>query len=392
MSLSLPLLGALAGAVPGVPSPLPPAQIIKPIEGYFEDALAIDRAGRRLAAVRTDGATFAKLEQFDLAPGAPSTGARSSVDIPDDARTVEAIELSTDGAGVVVISRDRGLPGAPMHATLLDPGGRVVARVGPATAFGRPSHNDGAAGPLLVAFERRSGAHGATTYVVTQYTLATLAPTGKARTYEADAAGMLSAPAVRIIGFCDGYARALVEAPASGAAGNDGPAPARMAMLATLTGKLGAESDILDPGAWAEAARLRAGHPDQARFAALNRNAQGVDIVDRMGKRQAAALAVPFDVYEPTSLRDQEGPEPGAFWFSLAVDPLNAEAVKRQRPDLPMLDLYAFDPIKGTTRLRARIFTPRPVAWMAGHGKLALLKQRKSFNRGGDELQIYDLR
>src|SRR5262252_6762282 len=128
MSLSLPLLGVLAGAVLGVPKPLQPARIIKASEGYFEEPLALDETGRRLAAVRTDGATFAKLEQFDLGQGAPSTVARSSVDIPDDAWAVEAIELSPDGAGVVLISRDRGAPAKGVHATLLDTSGRVVAR------------------------------------------------------------------------------------------------------------------------------------------------------------------------------------------------------------------------------------------------------------------------
>ena len=74
------------------------------------------------------------------------------------------------------------------------------------------------------------------------------------------------------------------------------------------------------------------------------------------------------------------------------MDPLNPDAIKRKKVDLPMLDVYTADAGDGTVKLRGRVFTPRPVTWRTAADKLVVLKRFKSFARGGDELQIYDLR
>jgi len=110
-----------------------------------------------------------------------------------------------------------------------------------------------------------------------------------------------------------------------------------------------------------------------------------------MGKKQPAALAIPFRLYDPKSLLVEEGPAPNRLTFGLAVDPLNPDAVKRRKAELPMLDLYAADASKGTVTLRGRVFTPRPVTYRTRGDTLAVLKRFKSFARGGDELQVFDL-
>ena len=57
-----------------------------------------------------------------------------------------------------------------------------------------------------------------------------------------------------------------------------------------------------------------------------------------------------------------------------------------------MLDVYTTDVAQGAVKLRGRVFTPRPVAWRLRGDTLVVLKRFKSFSRGGDELQIFDLR
>jgi len=111
-----------------------------------------------------------------------------------------------------------------------------------------------------------------------------------------------------------------------------------------------------------------------------------------MGKKHAAALAVPFQLYDPRSLLVEEGPTPGHLTFGLAVDPVNKDAVQRQKADLPMLDVYSTDAADGTSKLRGRVFTPRPVTWRTRGDVLVVLKRWKSFSRGGDELQIFELK
>ena len=111
----------------------------------------------------------------------------------------------------------------------------------------------------------------------------------------------------------------------------------------------------------------------------------------RWARSSPATLAVPFHLYDPKSLRVEEGPVPGQLTFGLAVDPINKDAVQRQKVDLPMLDVYSADASQGAVKLRGRVFTPRPVTWRSRADVLVVLKRWKSFSRGGDELQIYEL-
>jgi hypothetical protein len=165
-----------------------------------------------------------------------------------------------------------------------------------------------------------------------------------------------------------------------------------MATLDTLAGKIVDEAPIGDVVAWAQAATMRARHPGRSSFVELNQDDAGVDVVDAMGNRHPIELAVPFQVYDPKSLADQEGPEPGALYFGISVDPVNVDAVKRHKADLPMLDIYAARTPTQIPTARARVFIPRKVSWRAGYGKLVVLKRFKSFTRGGDELDVYQLR
>jgi hypothetical protein len=271
-------------------------------------------------------------------------------------------------------------------ATLIDGAGKPGAKVGPAHAFGRPNAHP----ELLLAFDRKLGAHEVdVTYTITPYKLDTLASVGKPRLYKA-VGGELKTPPFRVLDFIDGFSRAVGEIPRAYVKKDDVREPPRMAALDTLTGKLADESAISDVLAWAQAGKLRSRHPGRAVFAELNQDDSGVDVVDAMGKKRPAELAVPFSLYDPKSLTDQEGPEASAVYFGLAVDPVNPEAVKRQKADLPMLDVYGARG-EGAPELRGRIFIPRAVSWRAGYGKLVVLKRFKSFTRGGDELDVYKL-
>jgi hypothetical protein len=373
-----------ASATKGAPKALEPEHALKPAEGYFDEAFALEPGGARLYLVRTDGATFAKLESVDLATGKTT----ASFDLPKGQTDVERLEPLPDGKGVVVIARE-GKPEAPMlTATLIDATGKVGAQAGPTHAFGRPS----AQRELLVAFDRKVGSHdNDVTYTVTPYTLATLAPLGKPRVYKV-IAGELKAPPFRVLDFVDGYARAIGERPRAYVKKNDVREPPRTATLDTLTGKVTQEDAIGDVLAWAQSGKVRARHPGRVVFAELNQDDSGVDVVDAMGKKQPVELAVPFGLYDAKSLTDQEGPETGAFYFGIAVDPVNPEAVKRKKADLPMLDIYGAKAREEAPVMRARIFMPRNVTWRAGYGQVVVLKRFKSFTRGGDELDVYKLR
>jgi hypothetical protein len=164
-----------------------------------------------------------------------------------------------------------------------------------------------------------------------------------------------------------------------------------MVVMDALTGKVASESEIEDVYAWALASKLRGERPNHTTFAQLNQEQNGFDVVDALGRKQPLPLAVPFRLYDHRTLHDQEGPEKGAYYVSIAIDPVNPDAVARKKADLPMLDLYTVDVARRTSAHRARIMLPRPVTWKAGYGKLVVLKRFKSFARGGDALDVYDL-
>ena len=389
------LVSGLAASAQGKEDakPLEPAASIKPQdgEGYFDEVFGVDDAGKNLAVVRTDGATFAKVETYDLTVKPPKL--TTSFDPPNKNLIITRIELLPPGKGMVLIGREKPDDSAPVTAFLVDATGKVTAKTGPATAFGRPPEDGTPRAGLLVAFDRKLGGHGAeATYAVTPYALPTLAPSGKARVYRTDVAGELKGPGVRLIGFYDGYTRMLGERPGAYDKASDVRQPPKKTVIDALTGKTAAETQITDPVGWAVTGQLRRDHPGQSLFVDLNQDGSGVDVIDAMGKKVPAALSVPFRLYDPKTLVYEEGPVPGHLTFGIAVDPLNPDAVKRQKPARPMLDLYAADTTDGAIKARGRVFTPRPVTYRVRAETLVLLKRFKSFARGGDELQVFELR
>src|SRR5262249_54075769 len=108
------------------PKPLDPEASIRPTEGegYFDEVFGIDDAGEHLAGIRGDGATFSKIELYDLTAKPPKLTA--SFDPPNKNLTITRIELLPPGKGMVLIGREKAEEGAPLHALLLDASGKVV--------------------------------------------------------------------------------------------------------------------------------------------------------------------------------------------------------------------------------------------------------------------------
>jgi hypothetical protein len=386
------LLATAAGAAkPATPKPLEPRHVLKPPAGggYFDDVFAIDADGKRLALIRTDAATFSKLELFEVASGKPVGGFA----LPSEGLFPVEMELLAGNAGVVIVGREKYDDLAPLYAFRFDGAGKPAGKIGPATAFGRPPADGTGRARLLVAFTRKLGTKGAeATFTVAPYDVTTMAPAGKPRVHKVDVSGELKPPGVRYIGFYDGYTRVLSERPGDYDKKADVRQQSKMAIIDAISGKVEKEGPIADIVGWAQTGQLRQQHLGRSVFVELNEDGSGVDVVDAMGKKQPATLAVPFHLYDAKSLRVEEGPMPGQLTFGIAVDPVNKDAVLRQKADLPMLDVYSADVASGTAKLRGRVFTPRPVTWRSRGDVLVVLKRWKSFSRGGDELQVYDLK
>ena len=225
-------------------------------EGYFDDVFAIDGDGKRLAVIRTDGATFSKLEIVDAGSGKPLGG----FDLPS-CRWSRSISRSCPANGGVVLigARPARRARAPLRLSLRWHRETDGGKVGPATAFGRPPADGTARAKLLVAFTRKIGTKGAeATFTVAPYDIATLAPTAEERVHKVDVTGELKPPGVRFIGFFDGYTRVLSRAP--GSLRQDRLTCARrpkMAVVDAISGKIEKEGPIGDIAGWAQTGQLR---------------------------------------------------------------------------------------------------------------------------------------
>ena len=113
----------------------------------------------------------------------------------------------------------------------------------------------------------------------------------------------------------------------------------------------------------------------------------------RWARSSPPTLAVPVPPLRSEVAARRGGPDAaGKLTFGDRGRPAEpGRRSQRQKVDLPMLDVYTTDVAQGAVKLRGRVFTPRPVTWRSRGDTLVVLKRFKSFSRGGDELQIFDL-
>jgi len=91
---------------------------------------------------------------------------------------------------------------------------------------------------------------------------------------------------------------------------------------------------------------------------------------------------------------EQEDSAGHAVYFSLALDPLNPDALGRQKADKPYLDFYraqiaADGKSADTVRLLRAPIDDRPVVWVLDGQHVAVLRKHKAFSRGGNEIEVY---
>jgi hypothetical protein len=428
---------ALAGVEVVLPAgkPAPPAPtasrarlVLVPERGFWDEAFSVDEAGSRVAVVRTDGDRLLRAEIYDLAPSArwpPGAGAGASAaggspgaagsggggangaraggsaaeptqafDLPAPPRAFESLRFLPDGQGLALV--EVAEDGDSRTLETIDLGGRRLGRAGPVWALGFT----GAGGAkVAVAVARKVGTKGERRYTVTPLGLPALRPASKPRSYAVDRGGTLAAPVVVPQGFFDSYTKVLALRPGAYDRKKDARQPDSRLVLDLLTGRAVAESPIEDVHGWVRTTRLRSEHTGRTVFLQFTEDQGTLQLVDGDGRLAPVSLAVPLELYDVHSLIEQEepGPAPGRLHFSLQVDPVNRDAVARQRADEPFLDVYTMEPGRpAETRLRARVpIDRRPVSWKVvatGDGdKLLVLRRFKSFSRGGDRLEIYDL-
>lgn len=382
----------------GAPQPAAaaPRLSVKPERGFVDDAFALDAAGKRLAVIETDKETFqtVKIFELDAQESAPRV-----FELAPPTRVVESISFLPSGAGLLLVGP--GADGARVAETV-DLTGKVLGRTSLPADFATTGSGRDA---KLVMLERREGRGGEVSYVVSPFMLPTLKPAGKPRTYPLGGDGALRPSGLVPVGFFEGYSKLLTRRPGGYDRKKDARQPDGQSVLDLLSGKAVSAGPIEDVYGWARVTRLRPERPNRTLFvqvaganagpAAAGEKAAkgeaGVELVDAAGRLTPLELAVPFRLYDRSTLKDQEGPAPGVLTFGLEVDPVNADAVARQKADRRALDVYGIA-VGGVARLRARVaLGSQPVLWAAAGDRVVVLSRFKSFARGGDRLDVYDL-
>jgi hypothetical protein len=368
-----------------------PAFVVRADKGFIDDPFAIDAAAGELVALRTDSASFVRLDVIDLGSGKT----KRQVELGDPSPVFERVFPVPDGKGWVTIMRDptKGARSAQLH----DASGKAAGLVGPVDDFGLVTRGGR---PTLVGWQHVRGKAGDTSFVVTAYALEGLTKAGKPVTVSVNKAQELKAPPMKLLGWQAGWSQIVGQLPGGYDKKRDVRLPDRAAVYDLFGKSFVVETEIADVLGWAAVNELRPKHPGRGLIAFLGDGLKTVDIVDVLGRRVSLELPVPMSVYDPTSFREEEDPSGRNVLFSLGVDPLNASALARQRRDRAFLDLYVAtaedsggaakaSPRFKVVRLVRAALDDRPVSWQVRGAHAAVLRKHKSFTRGGTELEVY---
>jgi hypothetical protein len=383
-----------------LPPPVPggdatqPRFFIKAEKGFIDDPFDLAPEAGVLAVLLTDAASFARIDLVDLATGKP----KSTIGVGDPQRLFERVVVADGNAGVVLISRDAGT--GRRSAQYYDGEGKAAGILGPFDEIGVVRDQSGQR--VLIAITHASG-RDADTYKVSRHAVRGLGRVGKQNSFTLTKGGDLRRPPLKVAAWQRGFSEIVGLEPGSYDKARDFRLPDRGAILDTQSGEITWRADVGDVVAWAASTQLRKKMPGRGLFAVFSPDTHIFDLVDFQGRRGAIQLPVPLRYYDPSTLQEQEDFAGGTLLFSLAIDPLHAEALARRKKDHAFLDLYLARPAAGRTqaptgkapldvtveRLLRAPMDDRPATWTASGGHAAVLRKHKNFSRGGNLLEVY---
>lgn len=367
--------------------PAAPIFTLKPDKGFIDDPVALDGNKGRLALLRTDSASFARIEVIELETG------KSVLTVPagDPQQLFERLLFAGRG-GVVLVTRHPST--GKRTAQHFGADGKPLGLAGPYTDFGLAVRGGQT---FLIGWDQRAGG-GDTKIVVSQHQMDGLARVGKARALTITRQGELKETGLKVLAWQDGFTQILGQKTGGYDKKRDVRVPDRAAVFDVLQSAYVFEQEIGDVIAWASANVLRRNRPNRTSFVVVADDEKGLLIVDAMGRRTPAPLPVEFHLFDPRSLVEQEDPLAGVLNFSLSIDPLNPDALGRQKADPEFLHVFAVRPQPrsasaatgiAVTKVLETALDHRPASWTASGKFVAVLRKHKSFSRGGDELQVF---
>ncbi len=346
LATALLLLGARVAAEPVL--------VLEADRGTFEEALALDGAGGRLALVRVDAAGRHTLELVDVDQKGAVLGRFGLGPTPPSSLT-----LHPAGIFVVTPSPDGESETAALHART----GKILRRFGPA-------------GDLVLAGDVVGGltARDKTLEVVLHEVSGARAPVRRVFTRAGSVITKLELEAAVWRG---GYALLAGRRQGRYDAASDLALPDTDAVYDVARDRWVRDRPIADPLLHARVLRERARRPNVESLVTV----EGGRLYAITPEDRVVELDVSLEVYEPASLRQQTFPD-GRVVFSLTVDPLNPAALARQKRDPERIDVFRFDASSEEPGRPVRLLTldrdGRDFVWAASATRLALLRKHRA--------------
>ena len=366
------------------PAPTPPAVVgltelarFAPPTGFVDDPIAMD--ADRLAYVVSDGAAATRVHLVELATG-KETGSFDLAPL-----TARPKWLAWIGKRLLIGFGD---PGA-MTAALVDAGGKVVYRTPAAT---RVAVVERGGAPRLVLYRSVPGRAG------TRHSVELRAPdtgkrVGKVGTLDVDAAGASAKLDFRVNHWTAGMTRAVGMRGGTWNKREDQRSPDVEATYDVVDGKVVATAAITDVveqrRRYALLAEVAAGADVPDAFARAAPDLSGIELW-RDGKRTPLELDQPLLAYGDPRTSLAYAPGPGGAWIALQIDPVNVDAVKRQKADAEYWDLFEVQGSKALRRAR-KLATRQRLRFGWAGDRLWVLERNVGFDRGGKALVVYKL-
>ena len=341
--------------------------------GFIDDGYALRSDGKAAAFITTDGATKATLHLADV----------GGTDTTIEGAPIDASAIYWLGpARVLIVRAHDGVATAQVF---------TQAGAGPQTLgpFGQLAIGKVGGKPAIVTYTRveKSGVE----HALVAYSVDNLRPIKK-RSWKEDNEGQIKQGAlvVKPLWWADDFATLIASRAGEYDKAHDIRRPDRSVKLDAFTGKVLEEKEVEDVMAFTKVALLRRETANQPVIVHWSEDRKQLLLLDGNIDRELT-LPRALDKYDPATLGFQLL-DAQKVALSLTIDPVNPEAVKRQKADVDDLDLYAIDRKTLAATLWLRLpGQQRPSSWRIVGNRLLLMRKGKGFDRGGVTLEVYDL-
>lgn len=364
---------ALLLAASALAAPAPLAKYDAGGGGFIDDPFALRDDGKAVAYITTDGATAATLHLAEV----------GGKEVKVAGAPVDAVALHWLSPSRVLVVRGHG---GTSTAQAFTAAGEEKQKLGPFDRLALGTLDGKRAVVTYSRSEKRGVEHALVAYAVD-----TLRPI-KRRTWREDAEGQIKqgTTSLKPLWWSDAFTVLAALRAGEYDKARDVRRPDRYVRVDALVGKILEEREVSDVLAFTQIGLLRRDAPNAAVLARYSDDHKQLLVVDGIGEYE---LALPRELrrYDANTLAWQTLDDRRVA-MSLTIDPVNPDAVARQKADVDVIDFFAIDRQTHAVRPLLQLQGEgRRSTWQVAGDRLLLLRKGKGFDRGGVALEVYQM-